>query len=61
MDNVAAVKRRTWSLDTKVILAVLFSFLGGRTLAQVSKDDLFKRGDHYHWGHLICSAAQPSS
>ena len=48
MDKVPADKRRTWSLDTKVILAVLFSFLGGMNVSS-GIDDFFTRKDHYHW------------
>jgi hypothetical protein len=48
MDKVPADKRRTWSLDTKLILAVLFSFLGGMNVIS-GIDDFFTRKDHYHW------------
>jgi hypothetical protein len=47
MDEVPTGKKRIWSLDTKVIFAVLFSFLGGMNVS-IGIDDFFTRKGH-HW------------
>ena len=47
VDKVRADKRRTWSVDTKVILAAVFSFLGGMNVSS-GIDDFFTRRGHYH-------------
>jgi hypothetical protein len=50
--TVRADERRTWSLDPKVILAALFSFLGGMNVSS-GIHDFFTRKDHYHWAFNI--------
>jgi hypothetical protein len=44
--HLRADKRRTWSVDTKVILAAVFSFLGGMSVSS-GIDDFFTR-NYYH-------------
>jgi hypothetical protein len=55
MDKVGTNKRRTWSVDTKVILATLFSLFGGMNISS-GIDEFFMRKDHYHWAFNILVA-----
>jgi len=52
MDKAGTNKRRTWSVDTKVILAALFSLFGGMNISS-GIDEFFTRKGHYHWAFNI--------